>query len=67
MGSCGMSDDIIIHEDFPGAGVQCQACWGQGVLKQWHGDRSPEIGCDYCDELGVVSEDKCQAWYDRNK
>lgn len=47
--------------------MQCPACWGQGVVKQWPSDRTAERECKYCDGTGVVSEARCEAYYDRQR
>lgn len=44
--------------------VQCPACQGQGVIKKWSGDRSPDRGCTYCNGVGGVSEAACEAFYE---
>lgn len=45
--------------------VQCPACGGQGVVKKWPGDRSPDRDCATCDGVGGVTEDQCEAYHDR--
>jgi DnaJ-class molecular chaperone len=45
--------------------VQCPACQGQGVVKKWPGDRSPDRDCKYCDGVGGVTEDRFHAYHDR--
>ncbi len=55
------------HQDDPPDPVQCPRCGGQGVFKQWPGDRSPEQECDYCFGKTVVSEARAQAYFDDRK
>ncbi len=44
--------------------VQCPSCQGQGVIKKWHGDRSPDRDCKYCNGMGEVREAKANAFHD---
>jgi len=44
--------------------VQCPACQGQGVIKRWHGDHSPERDCLFCRGVGGVTEDRFHAYHD---
>lgn len=47
--------------------VECPRCQGQGVLKQWPGDRSPERECDYCNGETFVTEARCESYHDMRK
>lgn len=47
--------------------VQCPACWGQGVVKRWPGDRFQERDCKTCDGVGEVTEDQWRAYFDQNQ
>lgn len=47
--------------------VQCPACQGQGVVKQWPGDRTRERECKYCEGIGDVIADRADAYFDRHK
>ncbi len=47
--------------------VECPRCQGQGVFKQWPGDRSPERECDYCLGATFVTEDQFHAYHDMRK
>jgi len=45
--------------------VQCPACQGQGVVKKWHGDRSPDRDCKTCLGTCVVTQQGFEAYYER--
>lgn len=47
--------------------VQCPSCQGQGVIKQWPGDRTAERDCKYCDGIGGVTESRAEVYFDRHK
>lgn len=47
--------------------VQCPSCQGQGVVKKWPGDRSPDRDCAYCNGVGGVTEARCDAFHDMRR
>ncbi len=47
--------------------VECPACQGQGVIKKWHGDRSPDRDCEYCKGETYVTERAFHAYFEMRK
>lgn len=47
--------------------LQCPRCQGQGVIKKWPGDRSPDRDCAECDGTGVRTKEQVDAYFERQR